>query len=63
MSVAVGLNVDPDKIRPIVTNVIDKNPVFVQHFAGGADKRGVPAGATPAQQFKLVEDYFKYFKK
>jgi hypothetical protein len=63
MSVAVGLNVDTDKIRPIITNVIDKNPVFVQHFAGGADKRGVPAGATPAQQFKQVEDYFKYFKK
>jgi len=63
MGVAVGLNVDTDKIRPIITNVIDKNPVFVQHFATGADKRGVPAGATPAQQFKLVEDYFKSFKK
>jgi hypothetical protein len=63
MSVAVGLNVDTDKIRPIITNAIDKNSVFVQHFATGADKRGVPAGATPAQQFKLVEDYFKYFKK
>jgi hypothetical protein len=63
MSVTVGLNVDPDKLRPIIANGIDKNPVFVQHFAGGADKRGIPAGATPAQQFKQVEDYFKYFKK
>jgi hypothetical protein len=63
MSVAVGLNIDTDKIRPIITNVIDKNPAFVQHFATGADKRGVPAGTTPAQQFKLVEDYFKFFKK
>jgi hypothetical protein len=63
LSVAVGLNVDTDKIRPIMVNVIDKNPVFVQHFANGADKRGVPAGTTPAQQFKLVEDYLKYFKK
>jgi hypothetical protein len=63
LSLAVGLNVDTDKIRPIIANVIDKNPVFVQHFANGADKRGVPAGTTPAQQFTLVEDYLKYFKK
>jgi hypothetical protein len=63
MGVAVGLNVDTDKIRPIIANVINTNLVFVQHFAGGADKRGVPAGTTPAQQFKLVEDYFKSFKK
>jgi hypothetical protein len=63
MSVSVGLNVDADKIRPIITNVIDKSPLFVQHFATGADKRGIPAGTTAAQQFELVEGYFKYFKK
>jgi len=63
MSVAVGLNIDPDKIRPIIVDAVNKNPAFVQHFATGADKRGVPTGATPAQQFKLVEDYFKSFKK
>jgi hypothetical protein len=63
MSVTVGLNVDTDKLRPIVTNVVKNSSLFTQHFATGADMKGVPAGATPAQQFKQVEDYLKYFKK
>lgn len=63
LSVAVGLNVDTDKIRPIIADAVNKNPAFAQHFANGADKRGVPAGTTPAQQFKLVEDYLNHFKK
>jgi hypothetical protein len=63
MSITVGLNVDTDKLRPIVTNVVKNSTLFKQHFATGADMKGVPAGTTPAQQFKQVEDYLKYFKK
>lgn len=63
MSVTLGLNVDPAKIRPIVVDVIKHHPDFNNVFATGADTKGVASGETPEKQFQTVEEYLSYFRK
>jgi hypothetical protein len=63
MSVTVGLNVDPSKVRPVVTQVIKNNGDLSKVFAAGADIKGIATGQTPEQQFQTVESYISYFRK
>jgi hypothetical protein len=59
----IGYNVDSERLRPIIVNVIKTNKDLAIMFANGSDQRGVVAGQTPEQQFREVDTWLNRFKK
>jgi len=59
----IGLNVDINKIRPVIVNAIKTDPDVQKQVDAGADLSGVAVGQTPDQQWREIDTYINKFKK
>lgn len=63
MTVLVGYNIDMDKIRPIIVNLIKTMPDMKKQVEAGAELGGVAVGQTADQQWQEVSNYLNKYKK